>query len=191
NLAKAWAIFWENKPDQGMQEEFAGAARVVAEACREEANPVQYLQALQNDCWPTPSPACYDRLRKIADLSKDVFESRAKNFDELKKQLDKRGVDEETIKLVKDVLDEIKKATGRGRAGGLVERFAPTGAQAAEPGRDCMATYFKALAPDLKELLKSARTSHDLLERQRKMGATGQPQIVLAEWTGKLAEMGQ
>src|SRR5439155_7747764 len=45
NLAKAWAIFWENKPDQGMQEEFAGAARVVAEACREEASPVQYLQA--------------------------------------------------------------------------------------------------------------------------------------------------
>ncbi len=191
NLAKAWAIFWENKPDEGRQDEVAGAARVVAEACREEANPVQYMQSLQNDCWPTPSAACFDRLKKIADLSKDVFESRARNFDELKRQLDKRGVDEETITVVKEVLDDIKKATGRGRGSGLVDRLSPGGAQAAETGRDCVATYFRALAPDLKELVKSARTSHDLLERQRSMGSAGQPQLVLAEWTGKLAEIGQ
>ncbi len=191
NLAKAWAIFWENKPDEGRLDEIAGAARVVAEACREEANPVQYLQSLQNDCWPTPAAACFDRLRKIADLSRDVFESRAKNFDELKRQLDLRHVDEDTIATVKSVLDEIKKATGRGKGGSLVERLAPGGAQAAEPGHDCVATYFKTLAPDLKEITKTARASHDLLERQKKMGPIGQPQVVLAEWQGKLSEISQ
>src|SRR5207249_10554614 len=89
------------------------------------------------------------------------------------------------------VLDEIKKATGRGKGGSLVERLAPGGAQAAEPGHDCVAMYFKTLAPDLKEITKTARASHDLLERQKKMGPIGQPQVVLAEWQGKVAGVAQ
>jgi type VI protein secretion system component VasK len=191
-LAGAWAIFSDSRTGDNVDGDLATPARVVAEACREEANPVKFLSSVQNDCWPTPAAGCFDRLRKIAGLSREVLESRAKSFEELRKQLEKRRVDQDTIALVKDVQDEVRRATGKGRGRG--SKGALLGGEATAATADataCVAAYFKSVAPDVKALVGAAVTYHDALEKQRKMGAQGQAGVVLAEAGSRFRDIEQ
>jgi type VI protein secretion system component VasK len=191
NLAKAWAIFGEVRSGGGAID-LSTPARVVAEACAEEANPVEALQKIQNDCWPSPGESCFPRLAAIASVSREVLDSRRKSFEELAGQLGRKQVDDETRQRLKDVLEELKRAGGKGKGGGLLSRIGVGTAQAGEPaGPGCAETYFKTVAPDVQELVKQGNLYRASMAKQAQLGAAGQPKVVEAAATGALGDVEQ
>jgi len=193
NLAKAWAIFGEGKKGERSEPDLSAPARVVADACFQEANPVAAIQGIQNDCWPSPVENCFPRLQAIARVSQEVLDSRRKSFEELARQLGKAQVDDDTRKRVGEVLEELKRAGGHAKGGGLLARLGGSSqAQAAtQDGAGCVGTYFKSVSPDLQALVAQAEKYHASMEKQHGMGAAGQASVVQAAAAQAFADIEQ
>lgn len=176
NLAKAWAVYQPASPAGESAPDLSGPARAVAEACAEEASPVTALQKIQNDCWPAVGDNCFARLAAIARVTPEALEGRRKNFEELARQVS-RQVDDDTRELLKEVVDELKRAGGRAKGGSLLDRLkGEDAASAAGPG--CVETYFRAAAPELQELVKQAKGYQASMSKQRQLGSVGQARVV-------------